>query len=221
MRLVKDARLSLPLTEVMKIARLTSPLLDAPHLSSPRPRLRHGRRLALLSRPNLTLNPYTLFFALSLYRFASSHSASSSLVSAAPTSLPFLFSSSLTLAVSSAPSSLLRLSFYFKLSGKSGRNCLLFPSVPSGYNGSPNICLSRASTHLMGIEGRGALLQPSAIPCTLFSYLLYPLLSFLGLEAYYLICDTQVPRFSLRNLCSLVMLAVFSLVFVATDTAFS
>ena len=48
-RLVKDARLSLPLTEVMKIARLTSPPLDAPRQSSPRPRLRHGRRLALLS----------------------------------------------------------------------------------------------------------------------------------------------------------------------------
>ena len=48
MRLVKDARLSLTLTEVMKIARLTSPLLDAPRQSSPRPRLRHGRRLALL-----------------------------------------------------------------------------------------------------------------------------------------------------------------------------
>ena len=65
-RLVKDARLSLPLTEVMKIARLTSPLLDAPRQSLPRPRLRHGRQLALLSRPNLTLNQYTFFFALSL-----------------------------------------------------------------------------------------------------------------------------------------------------------
>ena len=66
MRLVKDARLLLPLTEVMKIARLTSPLLDVPRLSSPRPRLRHGRRLALLFHLNLTLDLYTLFFALSL-----------------------------------------------------------------------------------------------------------------------------------------------------------
>ena len=65
-RLVKDARLSLPLTEVMKIARLTSPLLDAPRQSSPRPRLRHDRRLALLFHSNLILNLYTLFFALSL-----------------------------------------------------------------------------------------------------------------------------------------------------------
>ena len=58
-RLVKDATLSLPLTEVMKIARLTSPLLDPPRQSSPRPRLRHGRRLALLFHLNL----YTLSFA--------------------------------------------------------------------------------------------------------------------------------------------------------------
>ena len=67
-QLVKDARLSLPLTEVMKIARLTSPLLDAPRQSSPRPWLwlRHGRRLALFSHLSLTLNLYTLFFALSL-----------------------------------------------------------------------------------------------------------------------------------------------------------
>ena len=65
-RLVKDARLSLPLTEVMKIARLPSPLLDAPRQSLPRPRLKHGRRLALLSHLSLTLNLYTLFFAVSL-----------------------------------------------------------------------------------------------------------------------------------------------------------
>ena len=65
-RLVKDARLSLPLTEVMTIARLTSPLLDAPRQSSPRPRLRHGRRLTSLFHPNLALNLFTLFFTLSL-----------------------------------------------------------------------------------------------------------------------------------------------------------
>ena len=65
-RLVKDARLSLPLTEVMKIARLTSLLLDAPRQSSPRPRRRHGRQLALLFHLNITLNLYTLFFALLL-----------------------------------------------------------------------------------------------------------------------------------------------------------
>ena len=50
-RLVKDPRLLLPLTEVMKIVRLTSRLLDAPRQSLPRPRLRHGRRLAPKSNP--------------------------------------------------------------------------------------------------------------------------------------------------------------------------
>ena len=50
----------------MKIVRLTSPLTDVLRLSSPRPRLRHGRRLAFLSRPNLTLNLCTLPFVLSL-----------------------------------------------------------------------------------------------------------------------------------------------------------
>ena len=61
MQLGKDARLSLPVTEVMKIVRLTSPLLDVPRQSWPRPR--HGRRLALLSHLSLTLNLYTLSFA--------------------------------------------------------------------------------------------------------------------------------------------------------------
>ena len=65
-RLVKEARLLLPLTEVMKTDKLTSPLLDAPRQSSPRPRWWHGRRLARLFHLNLTLNLYTLFFALSL-----------------------------------------------------------------------------------------------------------------------------------------------------------
>ena len=36
------------LTEVIKIAGLTSPLPDTPRLSSPRPKLKHGRRLSLL-----------------------------------------------------------------------------------------------------------------------------------------------------------------------------
>ena len=64
MWLVKDARLLLPLIEVMKIAWLKFPLLDAPRQSLPRPRLRHGRRLALLFHLGLTLNLCTLFFAM-------------------------------------------------------------------------------------------------------------------------------------------------------------
>ena len=46
--------------------RLTSPLLDTPCQSSPKPRLRYGRRFALLFHLNLTLNLITLFFAPSL-----------------------------------------------------------------------------------------------------------------------------------------------------------
>ena len=71
---MKDARLSLPLTEAMKIARLTSLLLDAPRHSSPRPRLRHCRRLAILFDPNQTRKLYTLFFALLLALVSSSSS---------------------------------------------------------------------------------------------------------------------------------------------------
>ena len=66
LRLVKDARLLLPLTEVMNIARFTSSLLDAPRRSLPRPRLRHARQLALLFDPNQTQKLHTLFSILSL-----------------------------------------------------------------------------------------------------------------------------------------------------------
>ena len=53
----------------MKIIRLTSPLPDVLHLSLPRPRLRHGRQLVLLSHPNLTLNPCAFSCVLSLTVF--------------------------------------------------------------------------------------------------------------------------------------------------------
>ena len=67
--LVKDARLSLPLIEVMKIASLTSLLPDMSHLSLQKPRPRPGRRLALLSLPSLTQNLCILYFVLSLALF--------------------------------------------------------------------------------------------------------------------------------------------------------
>ena len=73
-RLVKDTRLLRPLTEVMKIARLTSPLLDAPRQSSPRPRLRHGRQLALLSPESNPKSVYSFFHSVT----GSSSSSSSS-----------------------------------------------------------------------------------------------------------------------------------------------
>ena len=73
------------------------------------------------------------------------HFARSLLVSASPTSLPFLFSS--TIRLSFCP--LLHLSFYFNLSGRSGTNCLLSPPVLSDYNGSPDTRLSWGTTRLM------------------------------------------------------------------------
>ena len=62
------------------------------------------------------------------------------LVSAAPTSLPLLFSSA-TFGLSFC--ALLHLSFYLKLSG---RNCLLSPPILSGYNGSLDTRFSQGMT---------------------------------------------------------------------------
>ena len=68
---------------------------------------------------------------------------------------------------------------------------------------------------------REALLAPSAIPCSLF-----PLTSRIhssrtgGVLSHLNSSTPRFPRFPPRNLCSLVMLAAFSLVYVAKDTAF-
>ena len=69
-----------------------------------------------------------------------------SLVSVAPTSLPFLclFSSSQTLALCS-----LRLFFYLKVSGTFGRNCLLSPPVLSGYCWCLDTRFFKGTTRLM------------------------------------------------------------------------
>ena len=62
---MKDARLLLSLTEVIKIVRLASLLSDVLCLSSPKLRLRHGKQLAHLSLLNMTLNLCILSFVLS------------------------------------------------------------------------------------------------------------------------------------------------------------
>ena len=61
---MKDVRHSLQLTEAIKIVGLTFLLPNVLPLSSPK--LRHGRQLALLYHPNLTLNLCTLSFVLLL-----------------------------------------------------------------------------------------------------------------------------------------------------------
>ena len=134
-------------------------------------------------------------------------SASSPLIRATSTSLQFLFSFSLTLALSSS---------------------YVFPFTSISLAGTVYSLLYYQTTitapprTLVLIEKRRGLVRREALLlfCNpllpLSSYLSYPLLSFLVLS--YLNSSTRrLPRFSLRNSCSL---ATPSLVFTATDTAF-
>ena len=134
-----------------------------------------------------------------------------------------LFSSYLTLVLSSPPCPLLHLSSYLKLCGRSGRNCLLSPPALSGYNESPDTRFSRGTTWLMSWTDGERYLRP---PQSLVVSLLLPFVSILvfsrteGVLSHRSSLTRRFPRFPPRNLCSLVMLAVFSLVYAATDAAF-
>ena len=81
--------------------------------------------------------------------------------------ISLLFSSYLTLVLYSPLCPYPHLSFHLKLCGRSGRNCLLFPPVLSGYIGSPDTHFSRGNNTTDELARRGALLAPSAIPCSL------------------------------------------------------
>ena len=134
-----------------------------------------------------------------------------------------LFSSYLTLVLSSPPCLLLHLSSYLKLCGRSGRNCLLSPPVLSGYNGSPDTRFFRGTTRLMSLpDGVRYLRPPQSLVVSLLLSLVSTLVSSRTGDVLSLRSSLthRFPQFPLRNLCSLVMLAVFSLVFAATDTAF-
>ena len=136
--------------------------------------------------------------------------------------ISLLFSYYLTLVLSSPPCPLLHLSFHLKLCGRSGRNCLLSP-VLSGYSGSPDTHFYRGTTRLMSWPDGERCLHP---PQSLVVSLLLSIVSTLilsrtgGVLSHRNSLPLRFPRFPLRNLCSLVMLAVSSLVFAATDTAF-
>ena len=110
-----------------------------------------------------------------------------------------------------------------KLCGRSGRNCLLFPPVLSGYNGSPDTRFSRGTTQLTSLPDGERCLRP---PQSLVVSLLLSLVSTLvfsrtgGVLSLRSNLTHRFPQFPLRNLSSLVMLAVSSLVFAAMDTAF-
>ena len=134
-----------------------------------------------------------------------------------------LFSYYLTLILSSPPCPLLHLSSYLKLCSRFSRNCLLFPPVLSNYNGSPDTRFSQGMTQLMSWPDGECYLCPLQ---SLVVSLLLSLISILlfsrtgGILSHQNSLTHRFPRFPLRNLCSLVMLAVSSLVFAATATAF-
>ena len=136
--------------------------------------------------------------------------------------ISLLFSSCLTLVLSSPPCPLLHLFSYLKLCGRSGRNCLPSP-VLSGYNGSLNTHFYWEMKRLMSWpDGECYLCLPhSLVVSLLLSLVSTRVLSWTGgVLSLQSILTHRFPRFPPRNLCSLVMLAVSSLVFAATDTAF-
>ena len=133
------------------------------------------------------------------------------------------YTSYLTLAMSSPPCPLLHLSLYLNLSGRSGRNCFLSLPVLSGYNGSLDPRVSRGTMRMMSLpdgEHYSCPQQSLVVPLvlSLVSTLLFSRIG--GVLSHQNSSTHRFPRFPPRNLCSYVMLAVFSLVFAATDIAF-
>ena len=165
------------------------------------------------------LRPLFLFHQAQVFLSLCS-SASSLMVSAAPTSLPLLFSSHMTLVLSSPPV----LFSIFSFTTISVRNCLPSHPVLSGYNGSLDTHFSQETTQLMSWPDRERYLES----CPLQSLLV----SLLSLSSVLLFSRTGVilshqnssthrfPQFPPRSLCFLITLAVFSLIYAATDTAF-
>ena len=137
--------------------------------------------------------------------------------------ISLLFSSYPTLVLSSPPYPLLHLSFYLKHCGRSGRNCLLsFPAL-LGYNGSLDTRFSRGMTQLISWpdEDRYLFLLQSLVAFLLLSFISTLLLSWIGGVLSHCNSSThRLPHYPPKNLCSLVMLTVFFLVYTAMYTAF-
>ena len=193
--------------------------------------------LFLLSRAAQAFLPTALFVALRpLFPFRQAKYAQVFPLKPAPfctlfaglgstnkSAISLLFSSYLILVLSSPPCPLLHLSFHLKLCGRSGRNCLLSLSVLSGCNGFPDTRFSRVTTRLMSWpDGVRCLRSPQSLVVSL----LLPLVSTLAISrtgsvlSHRNYLTHRYPRLSPRNLCFIVMRAVFSLVYAATDTAF-
>ena len=128
----------------------------------------------------------------------------------------------LTLVLSSPPYPLLHLSFYLKLCRRCGRNCLLSPSVLSDYNGSSDTRFSQGMTQLTSLPDWKHYLCPlQSLVVSLLSLVSALVFSWTkGILSHQNSLTHRFPQFPPRNLCSLIMLAVFSLSFAATDTAF-
>ena len=137
--------------------------------------------------------------------------------------ISLLFSFYLTLVLSSPPCPLLHLSSYLKLCGRSGRNSLFSPPVLSDYNGSPDTRFSGGTTLLMSWPcGERYLRLPQSLVVSLLLSFIFTLFFSRtgGLLCHRNSLSHRFLRFPPRNLFSLVMLAVSSLVFAATDTVF-
>ena len=193
--------------------------------------------LSLLARAAPAFLPTALFVALRpLFPFREAQYAQVFPLKPAPfctlfaglgstnkSAISLLFSSYLTIVPFSPPCPLLHLSSYLKFCGRSGRNGLFSPPVLSGYNGSPDTRFSRGTTRPMSWLDGVRYLRP---PLSLVVSLLLSLVSTLvlsrtgGVLSHQNSLTHRFPRFPPRNLCSLVMLAVSSLVYAATDTAF-
>ena len=178
--------------------------------------------LSVALRPLLPFQQaqYALVFPL---KPASSCKLFASLGSTKKSATCHLFSSYMTLVLSSPPSPRLHLFSYLNLSRRSGRNCLLSFPVLSGFNESPDIRFSRGATRLMSWPDGKRYSFPLQ---SLVVSLLLSLLSIIffsragGVLSHRNSLTHRFPRFPPRKLCSLVTLVVFFLVFAATDTAF-
>ena len=101
----------------------------------------------------------------------------------------------------------------------SGRNCLVSP-VLSVYNGSPDSRFSRGTMRLMSWpDGERYLRSLQSLVVSLLSFV-STLFSDWRRTVSSKFFDTQVPSVSTEELVILVMFAVSSLVYAATDTAF-
>ena len=115
------------------------------------------------------------------------------------------------------------LSLIFPFTSNSGKSCLLSPPVLSGYNGSPDTGFSWETMWLMSWPDWECYLHPpqSLVVSLLLSRISTLLFSWTGGVLSHRNSSThRFPRFPLRNLCSLLTLAVFSLVYTATDSAY-